>query len=74
MRKTEVTLNMKVHTFMFNDSSDDPGEGATLTGVRHEGSWDEHQLRPSEHAEPAAWDAANRALRVGPYWPYRNVR
>ena len=54
----EVTINGKVHRFMFDPSTDDPAEGATLVGVRYAESVDVHQLSPSKHAEPAAWDAA----------------
>ncbi len=58
MSKFEVEVNGKVHRFMFAPSTDDPAEGATLVGVRYAGSVDVHQLSPSKHAEPAAWDAA----------------
>ena len=54
----EVTINNKIHRFDFNADTDDPADGATLIGVRYVGS-DVHQLAPSQHAEPAAWDVAN---------------
>ncbi len=60
----EVTINGKVHRFMFDPSTDDPAEGATLVGVRYAESVDVHQLSPSKYAEPAAWDAA--AAHYGP--------
>ena len=56
----EVTCAGKVHRFQFDPSTDDPADGATLVGVRTCGSDDIHQLTPSQHAEPAAWDAANK--------------
>lgn len=56
----EVTINGKVHRFEFDADTDDPADGATLVGVRRVGSDDVHQLAPSSHAEPAAWDAANK--------------
>ena len=55
----EVTINNKIHRFDFNADTDDPADGATLIGVRYVGSEDVHQLAPSQHAEPAAWDVAN---------------
>lgn len=54
----EVTVNGKVHRFEFDADTDNPADGATLVGVRWVGSTDIHQLAPSKHAEPAAWDAA----------------
>lgn len=56
----EVTVNNKVHRFVFDPDTDSREDGATLVGVRREGSADIHELAPSEHAEQGAWDEANK--------------
>ena len=65
MRYFEITINGKIHRFIFDPDTDDPAEGATLVGVWHVGSDDVHELSPAQHAESAAWDAANRHYGIG---------
>jgi hypothetical protein len=58
MSTVEITVNGKIHRFVFDPQTDAPADGPTLVGVRYENSDDVHQLAPTQHAEEAAWKIA----------------
>jgi len=58
MKETEFYLNGKHYRFVYDPATDDPNEGAMLTYVGNETG----RLRPSEDAEPEAWEIANKNL------------
>ena len=57
-----VVINGKRHEFTFCPESDDPSEGATLTGVYDVQTG--QRLRPSTHAESEAWVIAHKQMGI----------